>query len=294
MLLYGRVERKADVYRVSLKLLDVKAKTIEIAADEMPVGGVVTGLARRLYAKLVGEAPDGGGNLVVSARSGSGAPIEGGRVMVDEDKKGTLAGGKLTLTGLPEGRHVVAIEAGALQRFEATVTIRAGEVSTLDALLVEKDKPIPESSRSHATLWKVSLGASLAIAAAGGALAAYADYEQQRAKDRIKLTPETAPLDLDESRCGDTDKELNGLMVNDIKFDPKAFRDACTWHTRNIAGFIVLGVGGAAAIASLIMLWRDPGSEERPPTVARNKKAGVAIAPILTSDVAGASMTLTW
>jgi hypothetical protein len=42
------------------------------------------------------------------------------------------------------------------------------------------------------------------------------------------------------------------------------------------------------------MLIRDPGSEEQPPTGARSKKPDVAIAPILTPGVAGASLSVTW
>jgi hypothetical protein len=37
-LLYGHVEKRGDDYRVSLKLLDIKAKTVEIGSDEMPIG----------------------------------------------------------------------------------------------------------------------------------------------------------------------------------------------------------------------------------------------------------------
>ncbi|HET7505677.1 MAG TPA: hypothetical protein VFK02_31875 [Kofleriaceae bacterium] len=301
MLLYGRVERKGDVYRVSLKLLDVKARTIDIGADEMPVGGVVTGVSRRLFAKLIGDGPDGGGSLVVSARSQGGTPVDGSRVLIDEDKKGVLTGGKLTVTGLSEGRHVVAIEARGLARFEATVAVRGGEQSTLDALLVERDAP-PSGSHSHATFWKVSLGTSLGIAALGGGLAAFGDYEQQRYSDKVKVTPapgQTNKNTISVSDCGDSSPEAlsNLTMRRMIVVDETSadhFRTACKWHTANIAGFVVLGAGGAAAIASLIFLIRDPGSEERSEAVTRGKKPEVAIAPIVSPGLAGASLTVRW
>lgn len=56
MLIYGRVERKGDQYRITLKLLDVKAKTVTQAADETPVKGSTAGAVSRLYGKLVGES----------------------------------------------------------------------------------------------------------------------------------------------------------------------------------------------------------------------------------------------
>ncbi|HEU4728340.1 MAG TPA: hypothetical protein VFT22_10635 [Kofleriaceae bacterium] len=303
MLLYGRVERKGEVYRVSLKLLDIKAKTIEIGADEMPVGGVVTGVSRRLFAKLIGDGPDGGGTLVVTARSQNGVQIDGSRVLVDEDKKGVLTGGKLTITGLSEGRHVVAIEARGLSRFEATVTVRGGEQSTLDAQLTERDAQVPPTSRSHATLWKVSLGTSLGIAALGGGLAALGYFEQQRNIDKVHVMPDpsTAPKGptISADDCGDT----SDAALADIKrqrmitFDSASadkFRSACKWHTAQIAGFVAVGVGGVAALASLIMLVRDPGPEEQSPTVARGKKAEVAVAPIVSPQVAGATLLVRW
>lgn len=54
-LLYGHLERKGDVYRVSLKLLDVKTRTSDVASEDMPVGGPSGTVARTLYARLTGE-----------------------------------------------------------------------------------------------------------------------------------------------------------------------------------------------------------------------------------------------
>jgi hypothetical protein len=298
-LLYGRVEKKGDVYRVLLKLLDVKAKTLELAGDEMPVGGSVTGVSRRLYSKLIGDNPNGPGALIVNARSKSGAAVDGGKVIIDEDRKGVLAGGRLVVTGLAEGRHVVAIETSGLERFEASVAIRGGEQATLDAVLVDRDAPAPVS-QSHALAWKVSLGTGLAVAAAGGALAF---YSWEKMKDPEVLY---APADgddaptvdkpsqlVDVSDCGKTAAQIAHDKHSKVT-NPAALDHACTWRKPNIAGFVVLGVGGAVAIGSLVMLIRDPGSSETAPTGARNKKPEVAIAPILLPDLAGATLSVTW
>jgi hypothetical protein len=293
-LLYGRVEKRGDVYRISLKLLDVKTKTIDPGGDEVAIGSSVVAVSRRLYSKLVGDVPSGAGSLVVTARSQSGAEVNGGRVMVDEDRKGVLSGGKLTVTGLAEGRHAIAIEVSGLQRFEATVTVRGGEPSTLDALLL--DRIAGSTVASHARLWKVSLVASLVVAAAGGALAAYSYSRQNHFNDAEMFTGPENP-GIGASDCGSSPGDLMALKgVRGIEFDIPSFQQACTWHTRNIIGFVVLGVGGAAAVASTIMLVRDPGAEEQqpPPTGTRNKKPDVAFLPIVTPELAGASLSIAW
>jgi hypothetical protein len=298
-LLYGHVEKKGEVYRVSLKLLDVKAKTIEPGSDEMPVGGSVAGLSRRLYGKLVGDSPSGAGALLLTARSQSGAEVNGGRVMVDEDRKGVLSGGKLTVAGLTEGRHVVAIEVGGLQRFEATVTVHGGEQSTLDALLLDRVAQV-SPSRSHAVLWKVSLGTGIAIAAASGAFAIYGYDRMTHHKGSYDAAVDTAtgklfldPTAPDESDCDRSEADLV-TTKHAIVTDKVDFQRGCTWKSRIYTSFVIGSVGLLGAVASLVMLARDPGSEERPPTGARGKQPSVALRPIVSPDFAGGSLTLSW
>jgi hypothetical protein len=292
MLLYGRVERKGEVYRVSLKLLDVKAKTTQAGSDEMPVGGSAVGVSKRLYNKLIGDSPAAGGTLIVKARSQAGAAVTSGTVMVDEERKGDLGTGKLTLTGLAEGRHVIAIEAGGYRRFEETLTIHGGEQSSLDALLLDKvsSPPSPPSN----LIWKVSLGAGAVVAVAGGALAFYSYTRQNRWLDRDSLLLVRGAGDSVTSKdCG---IEPQAVLDKEgvTSFSIGAFQRACTWNTRIYIGYAVAGVGALGAVASLIMLSRDSGSSERAPTGARGKKPDVAIVPILTPDSAGASFSMRW
>jgi hypothetical protein len=47
-------------------------------------------------------------------------------------------------------------------------------------------------------------------------------------------------------------------------------------------------------VVSLIMLTRDVHPSESSPTGARGKKPGVAIAPIVQRDMAGASLSVRW
>ncbi len=297
VLLYGRVERKGDVYRVSLKLLDVKAKTIEASADELPVGGSVTGVSKRLYNRLAGEGQGTtvAGTLIVKARSQTGVTIRNGSVMVDEDRKGELAGGRLTVTGIAEGRHTIAIEAGGYQRFEETVTIRGGEQASLDALLLERSAPGPSSS-SNLT-WKVSLGAGIAVTALGGGFAAYSFLVKVNgALEPSKLQIVGDPgASVGSGDCNKTEAMILGSSNPKVtSFNYGSLQTACTWQTRTYIGYAIGGVGLLGAVVSLIMLTRDTSPSEKPSTGARGKKSDLAIVPILTPAGGGATLSMTW
>ena len=148
-LLYGRVEKRGQGFRISLKLLDIKRKQVQPAFDELPGGGGVPGVSRRLYRKLIGAGPGGNATLVIKARSDTGAPIRSGTVMIDDESRGQLVNGKATVTEVDEGRHTVAINVGGFRRFEEIVTVRGGEQATLDAQLhglapgPAIDRPLP-------------------------------------------------------------------------------------------------------------------------------------------------------
>ncbi|HEX2688696.1 MAG TPA: PEGA domain-containing protein [Kofleriaceae bacterium] len=295
MLLYGHVERKGDVYRVSLKLLDVKAKSIQAGGDEMPVGGSVTGVSKRIYVKLIGDLPSPGGTLVVKARSQTGVELTRGAVMVDEERKGTLASGKLTLTGIAEGRHTVAIEAGGYQRFEAPVTVRSGEQVSLDARLLEK--VAPPAPEQNTLAWKISLGASLGLTVAGAGFAAYSYFVKvngQLEPSNLKIVGEVhSSISSD-----DCSKDYNTILKDSnpkiMSFNDSAFRSACTWKQRTYLGYIVGGVGLLGAVTSLIMLSRDTDPSEQPTTGTRSKKPDIAFVPMWMPDGGGASFSVRW
>jgi len=296
-LLYGRVERKGDVYRVSLKLLDVKAKAIEVGADELPVGGSVTGVSKRLYNKLIGEGQGArvAGTLMVKARSQTGATIRDGTVMIDEDRKGELAGGRLTVTGIAEGRHTIAIEAGGYQRFEEVVTIRGGEQATLDALLLERSAPGPSSS-SNLT-WKVSLGAGIAVMAGGLGFAGYSYLGKVNSAleaDHLKIVGDPGATVSSEDCKRGYDDIINNSTPKISSFNYDSLKTACTWRTRTFIGYAIGGVGLLGAVVSLVMLTRDTASSEKPPTGARGKKSDLAIVPMLTPAGGGATLSMTW
>ncbi|HEX3477406.1 MAG TPA: PEGA domain-containing protein [Kofleriaceae bacterium] len=298
-LLYGRVEKRGQGFRISVKLLDIKRKQVQPAIDELPGGGGVPGVSRRLYRKLIGAGPGGNATLVVKARGDSGGPIRGGTVLVDEEQRGPLVNGRLTVTEVDEGRHTVTINVGGFRKFEEIVTLRAGEQATLDARLhvipgaVGPDAaplagaglgPQPEApSLRPSRLWKASLIGGAVVAAAGGAYAYYSFTRQQGWTEQIHAT-------VGAGQCGQDETQL-GMAHPTI--DLKAFDRTCHFHTRIFYGFGIAGVGAAVAIASLIMLTRDPVASDNHAAGA-HARSGVAIAPLIAPDRAGAQIAVTW
>ena len=290
VLLYGRVEKRGQGFRISLKLLDIKRRQVQPAVDELPGGGGVPGVSRRLYRKLIGAGPGGNGTLVVKARSVSGGAIRSGTVIIDDEPRGQLVNGKAAVTDIDEGRHTVAINVGGFRRFEEIVTVRGGEQATLDAQLHglpgvapagaspptgAGGSPEPEApSLRPSPLWKLSLAAGAVTAAAGGAYAWYSYGRQQAHADEVNAK-------VGDERCGDGDGTLT-MAYPEIHLS--AFRRACTWHSRTYIGYGVAFAGAATAVVSLIMMSRDPTPSD----------SHVAIAPIVAPGLAGATIALAW
>lgn len=289
VLLYGRVEKRGDSYRISLKRLDVKARAVAAGGEELAVGSPVAPVVKRLYVKLVGEA-EVVGTLTVRATAASGALVGAGRVFVDDEPRGQLASGRLVIDGLAEGRHALAIEAGGYHRFEDSVTIHAGDQATLNALLLSGDA----AAGGHSSVWKWTLAGSLAVAAVGGGMALTGFIQQEHYISRVESTPVPGTPDLmrkvTSSDCGTSAASLKSSRM--IDFDESNFNTACRWHDINVAGFVVLGVGGAGAVLSLIMVIRNAGDDEAPPP--RAKRGDVALRPALAPGYSGASLSVRW
>jgi hypothetical protein len=131
-LLYGKIEKRSNGYQVSLKLLNVGAKTNERSISDIVPFGESTGAnlaswGKKLYAKLTGVTDQG--TLIVKAN------VDRGTVYLDGQVKGNLSGGTARIAGLSEGKYDLAIEAEGHLRYEAKVEIGAGEDTTHDAEL---------------------------------------------------------------------------------------------------------------------------------------------------------------
>lgn len=137
-LIYGKVERRDGGYQVSLKLLNVETRAMERStSDVIPAGdnnppAINNKWSRLLYNRLTGIPEEG--NLTVQANAGQGA------VYIDGEMATGLKGGRAQISGLAEGEHTVAVEAKGYRRYEAEVTITAGQTVGLEVELE------PESS----------------------------------------------------------------------------------------------------------------------------------------------------
>jgi hypothetical protein len=289
VLLYGRVEKKTGSFRVSLKLLDVKRRSIQTVVDDLPVGGQVSGTSRRLYRRLIGDGPSGNGTLIVKARAETGGAIRLGTVLIDSEPWGQVVGGRATFTEVSDGRHAVAIDAPGFRRFEEIVTVRGGEPATVDAVLhplpgQRRPGPpdgVPRSERS--ALWTWSLVGGVAIVVGGFGFAGYSYVRQQEQLPDVGVK-------INSDRCDDSDMKLRADFGDQIKVP--VYRQACTSTSHIYNGFYVAGAGAAIAIVSLIMISRDPAPADS--AAGRGKKPSLAVVPIVAPGVAGAQLTLAW
>ncbi|HMG21441.1 MAG TPA: hypothetical protein VK607_09000, partial [Kofleriaceae bacterium] len=127
-------------------------------------------------------------------------------------------------------------------------------------------------------------------AVAGGGLAWYS-YDRQIANVR-KLGPGVMA---GSGRCGSDGDTLRREYPG---IDVHSFDRACTWTTRTYLGYGIAGVGAAVAVASLIILTRDPAPSDSGATAARTSRRGsrsaLALGPLVAPGLAGAQLAVDW
>jgi hypothetical protein len=298
VLMYGKIEKAMQsgqgVYKVSIKLLSVSRKQLTASTVEtLPVADA-TGVraqmyAKTWYAKLAGAGT--GGTLVIRAN------IDRGTVLIDDEARGNLASGTLAVPGVPEGKHTLAIEATReYQRYEAQVTVRAGETTTQNVTMVEMPKKIAamqpketitregtvtQTSRTNA--WKPVFYGTTVAAAGGVAVSIYAAVRSSREGHDIQAD-------------GITQSDCSKKPMFSIPDDQTHFDAACSWHQRQIIGIVVSSVLGAAVIGSFYMAYlRDSGSSEaRTAGRGHSKRRELSVTPIVTPDGGGATLRFDW
>jgi hypothetical protein len=295
-LMFGNIEKQAQggqaTYKVSIKLLNVNRRQIvNSTVEPVPVAELsnlrVSNHARTLYTKLAGGPT--GGAVVIKAN------IDRGTVVIDNDMKGNLASGTLTIGGLADGRHTLAIEAKDYLRYEASITVRNGETLPHSATLIEmprqvakqvvKQQPPPSDSISiegtvaakpKSNIWKpVFYGTTVAGA---GALA-FTLWQYKLTTDRASVTQEDPAKS--EKNCGDATKS-------------EALTDLCRHYQMYTIGWITSSVLGAAVIGSFVMAYVRDGGTEKAAVSGHRKRREVAITPIVTPDGGGATLRFDW
>ena len=307
-LIYGRLEKKPDGYQVSINLLNVTKKKFEKAKSPMtvPLGAAkdpqqILSVATKAYNELVGVLTNG--TLIVKSNA------DRGTVLIDNEPKGTLASGSLTLS-LPEGPYRVAIEADGFERStETKITVRSGETTTQDVRLVEAKKPpggngntvitppgdkkpdemfhttTGTTSSSKSNVWKPMFVASVVVALGAGGFWGFSYYKEQQAADDAakKLQGMNHPA-LDESSCNDPQYKT-------------ALKDACKYKDWTTYGIIGTGVGVALMAVTGYMAFGRGDSESDAKVGTRGKrvqKPAIAVTPILQPNGGGAAFRIDW
>jgi hypothetical protein len=232
------------------------------------------------------------GRLVVTAKGAGGAAIDAA-VQIDTKNMGELEDGEMTFVNIPPGRHAIAITAAGYKKLEQEVTIRAGEQARLDAQLVAV---IPPSK----TVWKWTLAGSATLIGLGVLYGIHGHDRMLANRDAVLVVQDPnvddTDFDFDLVEPGDCGKsaatlsrEKHAIVVNQDRFDRM-----CSWQTRSLIGYGVAGVGLAGLLVSIYMLTRHGEPNEVLPGQRRGRNPDVELVPMMTSDGAGASLSVAW
>jgi len=295
VLMYGKIERVGQggqaIYKVSIKLLNVNRKQLANSTVETLPLAESTGVraqthAKAWYAKLAGSSA--GGTVLVRAN------IDRGTVMIDDELKGNLTSGTLTIPAVPEGRHTLSIEAKDFQRYETSVTVRNGESLSHTATLVEMSKrPLAPTGNplsvegtvasrppaSKTNIWKPVFFGSTVVALGG---AGFVLYEWKK-----------GDKEAEDARPGLGDGDCNDQV---LRRDDDHFDNACKAYRLQTIGWVVTGVAGAAMIGSFVMAYLrdDRHTEVKGSLTGHRKRRELAITPIVTPEGGGATLRFDW
>lgn len=254
-LIYGRLEKKPDGYAITVNLLNVNKKKFEKAKSPLVIPHAaakdptaVGNSATKAYNDLVGVVSNG--TLVVRSNA------DHGTVLLDNEPKGTLASGTLTLS-LPEGPYRLIVDADGYERSSETkITIRSGETTTQSMTLTQSAGPAvpnknPEMfhetkgtvSQTHTNIWKPLFVGSVILGVGAGSFWGVSYFkEQSAAKDaKDELMRDMSTTDGD---CSNSS----------YKSKSSAFSNACkykNWTTYGIVGtgvsVLLIGITGYLA-----------------------------------------------
>jgi hypothetical protein len=306
-LIYGRLEKEGRKegkgFQVSLTLLDV-AKKDRVRQLTETIPGNDTGptdlerWGKTLYGKLAGESNKG--TLLVSANVATGS------VFIDDQPKGNLVQKQARIQGLDAGRHRVRVESDGWRAEDKVVTIEGGETVELPVTLdklpprgggerggggdgidtiggpgTEANNISIEGSVSRPRpggIWRKVFWGSAVVAVGAGGVWGYS-FAQYKFINKS---------DFPSSRCGETDlKNMNA-----------DFESSCNALDRT---YIVGPITGAAVLLAGVSYYfgymRSDSSSERASLrkgKRRGKSSPLLVAPVVTPDGAGATLSLEW
>ena len=312
-LIFGSIvkgtEKGKEGYKAVLKILNVKTKALEDHESFVPLSGLTSGSgakewAQKEYAKLTGEKPPAVVPDRVEAAPGKllvKGNVKSGDVFIGSAKKGRLDGGTLTLT-LPEGSHTVAIEAPGHKRYEATVTVTAGQTKTVDAVLDEVMDAPPTTTvvkKSNKLPLKI---AGYGLAGVGLASATYVLISTVSGPIPDYEALEGQPLSTDGMQVNATSGDCGTAEGKDLRTgghsgdEPNmAFDKACTASKRRFIAGAVGIASGVLAAGVLFFAYRSDGhSSEKQSSIGRRNRRQLTVTPVISPSGGGATVRFDW
>lgn len=292
-LMYGRLEKKGDGYQVQINLLNIDKKKFEKTKTPLTIpftqkdSASLAAAAKRVYNDLTGVVESG--TLVVSSN------VSDGEVFLDEQSRGRLNNGSLTIDKLAEGRYRLAIQSDKYERGEVVVTIRSGESTptTLDL------KPLIhriEGTTSHPrTNYMKPVAITLGVLTAGAAGAWIFGFVRTKTADEdlisteLRAAGETPPKTITRDNC-------KALRSSSAELDKLCAGSDMTYWASPLT--VVLGIG---TIVTGYLAYRHNDTEAGPPPAAspvarrtKKKNASIMVTPIISPDGGGATFRLDW
>jgi len=299
-LIYGKFEKKPDGYIVTINLLNVGKKKFEksrspltiphgAAKDPTAIGSAAT----KAYNDLVGVVANG--TLIVRSNA------DHGTVLLDNQPKGSLTSGTLTLS-LSEGPYRLTIEADGYDSSQETkVTIRSGETITQSVQMLETKTKKPDELKHTTTgttsaggtnIWKPIFVASVIVGVGAGTAWGLTWHYMKKEAD-IPDTNGVEGVDrpgpkTDEGSCGNKNFEKATHFQNACKYQ--------RWNTYAIVGTSVSVA--LIAVSGYLAFGRSDSSEKAPSGAStvgrRTRKPAFAVTPVIQTDGGGAAFRIDW
>ncbi len=300
-LIYGRLEKRPDGYVVLVNLLNVTKKKFEKAKSPLTIPHAaakdptaIGAAASKAYNDLVGAISNG--TLVVRSNA------DHGTVLIDNEPKGSLSSGTLTLS-LAEGPYRLIVEADGFERSaETKITVRSTETTTQSVTLVEAKSKKPDelihtttgtTSTTKTNIWKPMFVVSTIVAVGAGGLWGFSYYKEHSYEKGIKDELAAAGV----QHGGLSRSDCSGSRSAEYRMS-KSFVSACTWNERKTYGIIGTSVGVALmAITGYLAFGRGESTEsvKSTSTVGRKvRKPLIALTPVVSADGGGAAFRIDW
>ncbi len=301
VLMFGKIQKEGKgSYQVTIKILDVGGKKVlKSSTDLIPVsesaGAAPQGWAKKIYAKLTGEASTG--TIIVKLTN-----ADRGTILLDGEEKGNITNGTGQVNGIAEGKYKLAVESDGFRRWDRDVTVSAGATNTIP---VELEKGVivgpgggpagggggggggggPEGS-SGSGMWKGVFVGSMVVAAAGGGwwyLNSTKINDEREAQCSHGIRNECTPTGSSEG----FDKEASDKRGN-------------TAEKMTYVGGVVMGVGLGVAAFAFYKGFIAKGSSSKERSSARGtrgkrvRRDRFVVTPIIAPDGGGATVRLDW